>query len=195
MQLGIKRHGNAVLPTGRIGVARSKAPSVPSRSLLNSEGAVCEQSKLDSTDGNAIVEFAIVVPVFLLLILACVEFAYIFNVQLTLQNSVRTAGRYAITGNHLPDPLHSGQNLSRVASITQVAQQAACGISVSGITISSVVGGSGNAGGPGDTVTISVTSNIPVVAPLVAQFFHNGQYTATAKVSFRNEPFPPANTL
>jgi Flp pilus assembly protein TadG len=168
---------------------------LPSLALLNSDRAGSKHSELESTEGNAIVEFAIVVPVFLLLILACVEFAYIFNVQLTLQNSVRAAGRYAITGNHLPDPLHSGQNLSRVASITQVAQQAACGLSVSGITISSAVGGSGNAGGPGDTVTISVTSAVPIVAPLVAQFFHNGQYTATAKVSFRNEPFPPANTL
>jgi Flp pilus assembly protein TadG len=195
MRVKVKRQGKEVLPGRGFRFAEPGTPRVPRLLPFHSNRAGGECSKNAFTEGNAIVEFAIVVPVFLLLILACIELAYIFNVQLTLQNSVRTAGRYAITGNHLPDPLHSGLNLSRVASITQIAQQAACGLSVSGITISSAVGGSGNAGGPGDTVTISVTSKVPIVAPLVAQFFQNGLYTATAKVSFRNEPFPPANTL
>jgi len=195
MRVNVKRPGKAALPGRRIRFAQPKTPRVPRLLRFSSNGAGGECPERGSAEGNAIVEFAIVVPVFLLLVLACVEFAFIFNVQLTLQNSVRTAGRFAITGNHLSDPLHSGQNLSRVASITKVAQQAACGLSVSGITISSAVGGSGNAGGPGDTVTISVTSKVPIVAPLVAQFFQNGLYSATVKVSFRNEPFPPGNTL
>ncbi len=162
---------------------------------LNSTASDSEYSTAGSNDGNAMVEFAIVAPMFLLLIIGCMEFAVLFNVQMTLQSAVRTAGRYAITGNHLPDPLHSGQTLSRVASITAIAQQAAMGLDVSGIVISSKVGGSGNAGGPGDTVTISLTSAVPILTPLFTQFFMNGQYTTTAKASFRNEPFPPANTL
>ena len=162
---------------------------------LNSKASDTECSTPGSSDGNAMVEFALVAPMFLLLVIACMEFAVIFNVQMTLQSAVRTAGRYAITGNHLPDPLHTGLTLSRVASITKIAQQEAMGLSVSGIAISSAVGGSGNAGGPGDTVTISLTTAVPILTPLFAQFFTNGQYTTTAKVSFRNEPFPPANTL
>ena len=162
---------------------------------LNSKVSEPEYFKAGSNEGNAMVEFAIVAPVSLLLIIACMEFAFIFNLQMTLQSAVRTAGRYAITGNHLPDPLHTGQTLSRVASITKIAQQEAMGLDVTGIVISSKVGGSGNAGGPGDTVTISLTSTVPILTPMVAQFFTNGQFTTTAKVSFRNEPFPPANTL
>lgn len=161
----------------------------------NLKGAEPQHSDTGATEGATLVELAFVAPVFLMLVLACIEFAFIFNVELTLQNAVRTAGRYAITGNHLPDPLHPGKNLSRVDSITQVAQQAAYGINVSGIVISSAVGGSYNAGGPGDTVTISVTSSVPIITPLISQFFNNGQYTTVAKVSFRNEPFPPGNTL
>jgi len=162
---------------------------------LNAKASDSEYSTTGSSDGNAMVEFAIVAPMFLLLVIACMEFAVLFNVQMTLQSAVRAAGRYAITGNHLPDPLHSGQMLSRVASITKIAQQEAMGLDVSGIAISSTVGGSGNAGGPGDTVTISLTSAVPILTPLFTQFFMNGQYTTTARVSFRNEPFPPANTL
>ncbi len=147
-----------------------------------------------STAGTSAVEFALVAPMFFLLFFAVFDFARIFYVQMTLQNAVRQAGRYAITGNHLPDPQHQGQNLSRINSITSVAQQAAGGLSVSNIQISSATGGSGSAGGPGDTVTISLSTSLQLMTPVVAQFFQNGTYGFTVSVSFKNEPFPPSNT-
>ncbi len=140
-------------------------------------------------------EFALIAPLFCLLLFAAVDYSRIFCVNMTLQNAVREAGRYAITGNHLPDPNHQGKNLSRVASITKIAQEAALGIDASSIQVSSVGGGSGSAGGPGDTVTISLTTHLPLMTPLMAQFFPSGIFTGTVSVSFRNEPFPPANTL
>ena len=139
-------------------------------------------------------EFALVAPMFLLLFFAVFDFARLFYCQMTLQNAVRQAGRYAVTGNHVPDPNHSGQNLSRVDSITQVAQQAAMGLSVSNLQISSIGGGSGSAGGPGDTVTLSLTTDLPLMTPIVGQFFPNGKYTFEVDVSFKNEPFPPGNS-
>jgi hypothetical protein len=113
---------------------------------------------------------------------------------MTLQNAVREAGRYAITGSHEPDPNHSGQNLSRVLSIRQVAEQAAMGLDVSNLQIVSASGGNGSAGGPGDTVTISLTTDLRLMTPIIAQFFKNGVYTFAVSVSFKNEPFPPADT-
>ena len=146
-----------------------------------------------STRGSSLVEFALVLPMFLLMLFAVVDFARLFFVQMTLQNAVREAGRYAITGNHKPDPDHADKNLSRLASITQVAQKEAMGLDVSNLQIISVNGGKGNAGGPGDTVTISLTTDLKLLTP-VAQFFNKGIYTFTVSVSFKNEPFPPANT-
>ena len=122
------------------------------------------------------------------------DFARLFYVELTLQNAVRQAGRFAITGNHMPDPQHQGQNLSRVNSIIQVAQNAADGLDVSAIQVSSLGGGNGSAGGPGDTVTISLTTNLKLMTSFVAQYFTNGTYTFTVSVSFKNEPFPPGDT-
>jgi Flp pilus assembly protein TadG len=139
-------------------------------------------------------EFALVLPIFLLLVFAVTDFARLFYIEMTLQNAVREAGRYAITGNHQPDPNHPSQNLSRVQSINQIAQQAAMGLDVSNLTIVSASGGSGNAGGPVDTVTISLTTKMQILTPIVAQFFKNGFYTFTVSVSFKNEPFPPGNT-
>lgn len=144
--------------------------------------------------GASIVEFALVVPLFFVFFFAVFDFAQLFYCQMTLQNAVRQACRYATTGNHLADPAHAGHTLSRIASIMQVAQQAAGGLSVSGIQISSTTGGTGSAGGPDDTVTVSLTSHVALATPAVAKVFPGGTYTFTVSVSMKNEPFPPGNT-
>jgi hypothetical protein len=68
------------------------------------------------------------------------------------------------------------------------------GATISTVQISSTYGGSGSAGGPGDTVTISLIANFKLLTPFVAQSFAGGAYTFTSSVSCKNEPFPPANT-
>ena len=144
--------------------------------------------------GSVTLEFALVATLLFTVVFGCFEFSCLMYSQITLQNAVRTAGRYAMTGNHLPDPNNPGHTLSRAASITQVAQDAAMGLSVSNIHISSLNGGDNNAGGPGDTVTISLTANLPLMTALIGQYFNNGIYTTTVSASFRNEPFPPGNS-
>ena len=139
-------------------------------------------------------EFAMAATIMFTVMFACLEFSCLMYGQMTLQNAVREAGRYAMTGNHLADPNHPGQTLSRIASISRVAQQSAMGLDVSNIQISSVLGGSNNAGGPGDTVTISLTANLPLMTALVGQYFAHGTYTTTVSATFRNEPFPPGNS-
>ncbi len=185
----------------RVGVRTELQPSLPAgtgrwptKVRIHLHPGQALPSKAASTAGTSILEFAFVVPVFLLLLFAILDFSRLFYVELTLQNAVRQAGRYAITGNHMPDPQHQGQNLSRVNSIIQVAQNAAQGLDVSAIQVSSQGGGDGSAGGPGDTVTISLTTNLKLMTALVAQFFQNGTYTFTVSVSFRNESFPPDDT-
>jgi Flp pilus assembly protein TadG len=152
------------------------------------------QYRAAPTAGTSILEFAMVAPMVLLLLFAVFDFARLFYVEMNLQNAVREAGRFGITGNHLSDPNHPGQTLSRVNSIIQVAQQAAIGLDVSNIQISSASGGKGSAGGPGDTLIISLTTNLKLMTPIVAQFFTNGSYTFTVGVTVKNEPFPPGNT-
>ncbi len=130
-------------------------------------------------------------PMFILTVCGIADLSRLFYAQATLQNAVRQGGRYATTGNHQADPQHPGQTLSRVNSIIMVAQQAAIGLNVSNISVYSSSGGNGSAGGPGDTVTLSLTSNVRLLTPVVAHFFTNGMYTFTVSVSFKNEPFPP----
>jgi Flp pilus assembly protein TadG len=143
---------------------------------------------------QSLVEFAVVAPLFFLLIMGIVDFGRLFYVQATLQHAMREAGRFAVTGNHLPDPQNPGQNLSRMNSIIEVTRKAAAGLDVSNIQVSSQNGGGGSAGGPGDTVTVSMQCGVHLITPIVAQFFPAGTYTFRVSTSFRNEPFDPSNT-
>lgn len=150
--------------------------------------------RFGSARGQTLLETAIVAVLFFLLTFGVLDFGRMFYVQMTLQNAVREAGRFASTGNHLPDPNHKWQSLSRIDSIIQVATRAALGTSVSNIQITSQQGGKGSAGGPGDTVTVSITTNLKLITPLIAAFFPGGQYTFTSSTTFKNEPFPASQT-
>jgi len=145
--------------------------------------------------GQTMIETALVLPLFFVLIFAIVDFGRLFYVQMSLQDAVRQAGRFASTGNHLPDPNNPGQNLTRVQSIVQEAIAQNPGLTFTNIQISSLYGGAGNAGGPGDTVTISLTTALKLLTPVIAPFFQDGTYTFVVSVSFKNEPFAPRNTL
>jgi TadE-like protein len=152
--------------------------------------------RLDSTKGQTMVEFAIVATMFFFLIFALLDFGRLFFVQMNLQEAVQEAARYASTGNHLPNPNNPGQTLSRVQSITTEAEQAAFGwgANVTNIKISSLNGGVGSAGGPGDVVTVSLTVSLKLLTPIVAAGFPNGMYTFISSSTVKNEPFSAANT-
>jgi len=147
-----------------------------------------------SIRGQAMLEFALVAPLFFFLIFAVIDFGRMFFVQMNLQSAVQEAGRFASTGDHLPDPNNPGQTLSRIASIIATAQQAAYGANLTNIKISSANGGPNSAGGPGDIVTVSLTSSLPLMTPLVGRYFPNGAYTFTSSATFKNEPFPSGET-
>jgi Flp pilus assembly protein TadG len=145
--------------------------------------------------GSAFVEFALVSPLLLLLMFGVLDFGRLFFTQLTLQHALREAGRFAVTGNHLPNPGGGSTSMSRVASIKQVAQQSAAGLDLSSIQIHSVHGGTNHGGGPSDTVTISLTTNLKLLTPLVATFFPQGASKITASTTFKNEPFDPKDAV
>ena len=150
--------------------------------------------------GQSAVEFAMSLPVFFVLICGVMDFGRMFFVQENIQQAVEQGARYASTGVHESGTNPStGQSYTRIQSITNyITQQAAIpirmGASLSGISVSSVQGGSGSAGGPQDIETITVTATIPLMTPFISHFFPNGTYTFTASASIKNEPFSPTQT-
>ena len=144
-----------------------------------------------SEQGQSLVEFAFASVMFFVLVFAVFDFAHLFFVEMSVQNAIQEAARYGSTGNHLPDPNKQGNTLSRVTSIIDTLQNDALGVTVSNIQVSSAGGGSGSAGGPGDLLTVSTTVNMPLMTPVIAQMFPNGQFTFSASITVKNEPFPP----
>jgi Flp pilus assembly protein TadG len=143
------------------------------------------------TVGSSSVEFALVVPLLFLVTFCLLDFSRVMYTQMTLQHAVQQAGRFAITGNHLVTATN------RLEAIQQVAQQAAMGLDVSSIQISSNNGGgftTGTAGGPGDIVRISLTCNIEPITPFVRQFFSTNGYVCRVSTTFKNEPFPKSQS-
>ena len=146
--------------------------------------------------GDNMVEFAIILPFFFLLMFGILDLGHLYWVQVTLENAVRQAGRFAVTGRSLP-------TMTRVASIKAIAEKAAPGFNLdpSQIIITSQLGGSSStnsasAGGlPGDTVNISVTTHLGLFTPMIGRYFgQNGVDTFTVATTFRNERFPAGET-
>lgn len=137
--------------------------------------------------GQTMVEFAIVAPLFFLLVFALIDYGRLFFTQMEVEEAVQEAGRYASTGN-------TQAGFTRLQSIESVLQQSAASINVpiANIQVSSLSNGNwvqGSAGGPGDTVMIQVTMDLNLLTPMVAQYFPNSKYSFTASTTFQNEPF------
>jgi uncharacterized repeat protein (TIGR01451 family) len=141
--------------------------------------------KNQSNRGQALVEFALIAGVLLLLIFIIVESGRMFQAWQTVQNAARSAGRYAITGqfdascfSNLPpcdDP--------RVHSIKEQARQAAAGLAIDesvgpnqpGYFNTTVLGyksdgslcGPDCAGDPGQPVLVNVTYRLPIIIPVI----------------------------
>ncbi len=143
---------------------------------------------LKSSSGQTLVETAVSFALFLLVMISIMDLSYLFFVKLTLQNAARQGGRYAITGQAI-----SGQ--SRYNSILKTVEDTSLGLATSSNTaICSASGGCSNAGGPSDTVTITVTYNYGFLTSLIAHYFNGGSYTIKVSSSFKNEAFPPSQS-
>jgi Flp pilus assembly protein TadG len=145
-----------------------------------------------SEEGQSLVEFALAFLVFIFLVFAIFDFGHLFFVEMDVQNAVQEAARYGSTGNHLPDPKNPDQTLSRVTSIIDTLENDAMGMQFQSIQVTNTINGttSSGAGAPGALMTLSATVSMPLVTPLLAQMFPNGQFTFTSSVTIMNEHFP-----
>jgi len=151
--------------------------------------------------GQSTPEFAAVGLLFFALVVAVMNYSWIFFARMNVQQAMDDGGRFASTGNHLTTK--TGTTESRTQSIINTIQNE---ISVPNINVASNLsicsvnggcntsGGSAPAGAPGDTVTLSLTSSMPIWTPWLAKLFSGGNYTFTASTTFKNEPFNPSNT-
>lgn len=153
--------------------------------------------KKANDSGQTMVEFAITLGAFFLLVLGTMDFGNLYSTKMTLQNAVRQAGRYAITGQCITG-VNGTCSMTRYNSIIQTVEDYSLGkVNSAQITLTCTDQGGGcpnQAGGPGDVVTIRVTYPYTFMTAPVGAFFTNGKYTITVSSAFTNEGFPPAQS-
>lgn len=144
-----------------------------------------------SNRGTSIVEFAFILPLLLVLLMAIIELGAMFWVKLTMQHAVREGARYAVTGRIDLDPDPDEQ--LRPRAVAEKIKLSSLGLYDTVVTDLTVTDPDGNAlagfGGPGETVVIRLQCSWPLLTPLVRPFFEGGRYDFAVSSTMRNENF------
>ena len=137
------------------------------------------------SSGQSIVEFALVLPLLLLMFFGIFEFGRFYFTKLTLQHAVREATRFAVTGNVLTDP-ETGEPIDRAGSIVRVILHNTedLDVALDGVSISPADGG-----GPGEIVRVAVDFRYNLTMPLIRGIVPDGYIDISFSTAMRNEAF------
>lgn len=147
--------------------------------------------------GSSAVEFAVALPVFIILVIGIMEFGWYFFVQHTLQYATREGMRLALVGRQLTDP--SGNVMTREASIVKtIKEQASLAVDPGMLMISiypvkddfsDPTGWQSqqNAGDGGDYMRVRTRYEHKLFTPLIGTFFSGGHTVVVAEGTYRNE--------
>ncbi len=125
--------------------------------------------------GQSVVEFALVLPVFMLLLLTAIDFGRLFFSFIEMNNAAREGATYAATNptNTVEIQRHILQETnaqSQVGAGTLSAPTVTCKDTTGAeMACSSAVGG----GGPGNTVTVRATEPFTFFTPFINELFGN----------------------
>jgi len=149
--------------------------------------------------GASAVEFALIMPLFFLLLFGIVDFGWYFFNQHTIQYATREGARLALVGRTLQDA--DGNNLTREASIIKtIKENAAAALNPESLRISIYPVGAGysdpddwdetvDAGAGGDYMRVRVLYTYNFLTPIIGKFFPSGMKEMRAEALYRNENF------
>ncbi|MCF8563832.1 pilus assembly protein [Alicyclobacillus tolerans] len=120
-------------------------------------------------DGQALVEFALVLPVLALFLMGIIDFGRILSADLTVSEAARDAARYASIG----------------ASNAQITQVVAADAATLGPSVTTEIQPAGTRVS-GSTVTVTVADMVSVFDPLLAAFLGSA-FQVQSQVTMRVE--------
>jgi Flp pilus assembly protein TadG len=142
--------------------------------------------------GQAVVEMTFTFILFIAAVFAIVEFSHLLYTKINIQHALSEAGRYMVTGQGLD---LSGSNANARLQEVQnkfcaslIATGLSCANLTSTMSVNCVGGCTQPAGGPGQTVTLTVT----VARPWMTILFDNlvpGPVTLTSNTTWKNEKY------
>lgn len=133
-----------------------------------------QKSKNES--GQAVVEFAIVLPLLLLIICAIIDFGWLFYNQLSLENCTREAARYGAVNAANSDCTTLINNKINATAIKSLKESMTVVITFS----------SPQTPCDGD-ITVTITSRIKILTPVLGVFYDNQEKEITCSVTMKAE--------
>ena len=142
------------------------------------------------TRGQALVELAIVLPVFLVLVLAAIDLGRIFFARITIANSAREGAYEASYGGTYVANTGCGASNSVMCAILNEAQGSLT-VAPADVAWSCSRAGGCTSGAYGDAVTIRVTGHFQLLTPILAVFFGgtNVAFSSTASADLIQTPY------
>lgn len=142
-----------------------------------------------SSRGQALVEFALVLPIFAIMLFGIIDFGrYVFTAN-SLNNGAREAARFASVVNRPPECA----GLSRSACASTIAKSRAWGVPESGVTVTVTCerySAGGTKSDPGvvacrtdDFLVVHAESEFTLVTPLIAQLLGDQTITGDSRVT------------
>lgn len=127
--------------------------------------------RLKNKKGQSIVEFALLVPLLLLILIAVIEFGILFNAYLVLNTAARDGVRMASVGG-------------TDTQVTTQVQNDAVGIDLAALTIT--ISPSSGSRSRGDDVTVTLNYQHTVITPMLNVIIGN-QIPLQVAVTMRTE--------
>jgi PKD repeat protein len=147
-------------------------PSASTRTLRPAS----HRGRRPKSAGQALVEFALVIPVMLLMLVIAIDFGRLFFSYIEITNAAREGAAF---GAHAPSNLVQIQTTAAQETSSQ-SQGGEHAITVSttckdsgGTVLANCSLASGGAGGAGNTITVNVDEQFTFFTPLITAFFPN----------------------
>ena len=146
--------------------------------------------------GQAVVELTFAFLIFMTIFYAIIEFSHLLYTKVTLQNALRSAGRYMVTGRTGKDG--NGNDIPRdqmihnvfCANIIAVGIPCPSGSDFQFTCLDPPPATSCSGGDPEQTVIVTLNLAKPALIPFFSQFFPAGGVPFTLSTTWRNEPYP-----
>jgi Flp pilus assembly protein TadG len=122
--------------------------------------------------GQGLVEFAVVIPIFLLLVFGLIDMGRLVYINNALSEGAREAARWG-----------SVQSRSQTAAGLTTIQTHAISALAAVPNPTAAASCTSSPGVPCDILVVSVSSQVTMLTPIVSQFLGPQTYTATSKVS------------
>jgi Flp pilus assembly protein TadG len=146
--------------------------------------------------GQTLVEFALVLPIILLMLFGLIDLGVMFYVNLTMQQAVRQGTRSSVVGSSSGGPtqrkalvqsIKDSSNGLYDMNVHSQPQLTTYIVTPGSPTFTNFTGA--NIGGAGQIVMVQLDYTWPLLTHVLSPFFPNDEYSFKVKATMRNEDF------